>query len=92
MFCSKCGKEIPDDNSYCSECGNKVGVENTNFAFSRFSIDGMGKNADALRGNMVVFCGAVLTLLISLLFAGAEMFEISYSVLWTTQHMEISLF
>ncbi len=25
MFCSKCGKELPDDATFCSGCGNQVG-------------------------------------------------------------------
>lgn len=25
MFCSQCGKEIPDDSVFCPECGKKVG-------------------------------------------------------------------
>ena len=24
MFCSKCGKEIPDNSSFCQFCGNKI--------------------------------------------------------------------
>ena len=24
MFCSQCGKEIPNDSLYCSECGVKI--------------------------------------------------------------------
>jgi TM2 domain-containing membrane protein YozV len=27
MFCSKCGKQIPDDSVFCPECGAKVGVD-----------------------------------------------------------------
>ncbi|WP_243157431.1 zinc-ribbon domain-containing protein [Clostridium perfringens] len=23
MFCSKCGKEIPNESVFCPECGNK---------------------------------------------------------------------
>lgn len=92
MFCSKCGKEIPDGNCYCGECGNKVGEENRNFEFRGFRIDGLRKDVDALKGNMVVFWGAILTLLISVFFVGAKMLEVSYSVFWTTKYMEISLF
>ena len=25
MFCSKCGKELPDDSKVCPDCGNKLG-------------------------------------------------------------------
>jgi TM2 domain-containing membrane protein YozV len=27
MFCSKCGKQIPDDAVFCPECGTKVGAD-----------------------------------------------------------------
>ncbi|MGM9873695.1 MAG: zinc-ribbon domain-containing protein [Bacilli bacterium] len=29
-FCSKCGKELADDDIYCTACGNKVGHNQTN--------------------------------------------------------------
>ncbi|MDY3206829.1 zinc-ribbon domain-containing protein [Clostridium baratii] len=30
MYCSKCGKEIPDDSMFCSECGQRVEDNNQN--------------------------------------------------------------
>ena len=30
MFCSKCGKEIPDNSAFCSACGAQVGATAVN--------------------------------------------------------------
>ena len=30
MFCSKCGKEMPDNSAFCSACGAQLGVTGTN--------------------------------------------------------------
>ena len=30
MFCSKCGKEMPDNSAFCSVCGAQLGVTGTN--------------------------------------------------------------
>ena len=27
MFCSKCGKQLPDDSQFCSSCGYKIGTQ-----------------------------------------------------------------
>ena len=27
MYCSKCGSEIKEENSFCTKCGKKVDIE-----------------------------------------------------------------
>ena len=31
MFCSNCGKQIPDNSRFCENCGSRVGEEDTEF-------------------------------------------------------------
>jgi len=32
MFCSRCGKEVAEDNQFCQSCGQEVGAAATSFA------------------------------------------------------------
>jgi len=34
MFCSKCGKAIPDDSVFCPECGASLGKEQASLSSS----------------------------------------------------------
>lgn len=39
MFCSNCGKEIPDDSTFCPECGFKVGGAPVNKVAGNFDFN-----------------------------------------------------
>lgn len=91
MFCSKCGKEIPDEARFCTGCGAQVGGERKNLTISEFRLDGLKKRIDLLGNCKVYFFGGILGLIISIFFLGAEMFEVSYQ-LWSTHTESFTMF
>lgn len=92
MFCPKCGRENTDNASYCIGCGEKINGEKKMPEISGVSFNRVIKRMDTIKGSEKILFGAIIALVISMFFLGAEMFRISYTVLWSTQNTGFTLF
>lgn len=96
MYCSKCGKEIRDGDIYCGVCGTKV---NSEHAANTISGPGPTAKRDIIMErlgkvgeDMKVYLLCVLLPILSMLFMGNNMFEVSYDLFGYSNTLEYTMF
>ena len=65
MFCSKCGKEMPDTENFCSSCGKKTGetTENVSVRVTSEQVE-INKVKNKLTWEMIAGASAILTIIL----------------------------
>lgn len=72
MFCSKCGKELKETDGFCPRCGSKVGGKPQPEPQTK-----PAARIGGLQGHAGVYLTALVCLIISLVFLGHDMYELT---------------
>lgn len=95
MYCTKCGKEIKDGEMYCAVCGAKGGeTRSTNTAGDSTSVDlsGIKSRLENVEGDKAIMITAFIMPLVSMMFLGNEMFDVSYNVFGYENTLRYTMF
>ena len=92
MFCSKCGNEVKQTDTFCSKCGASIKDGANRGYIAGSQIDFQLPGVKNLHGNTItLFLGAIL-LLICACLAGTKAFQINYSVFFAAEKLELTMF
>lgn len=92
MFCAKCGNEIEQTDTFCSKCGASIkGDTHQGFIAGR-QIDFQLPGVKNLHGNAIILLLSAILLLICTCLTGTKAFQISYSVWFATETLELTMF
>lgn len=89
MYCSNCGKELQNGESFCSNCGTKAGaIKSGGFDFSKAeniqkAIEQIKDRLNGLGDHKKAYLSSICLLIISAFLVTKEMFQVSYTVFYT---------
>jgi len=66
MFCSKCGKQIPDDSQFCSSCGYKIVLIKNNNNYNDNAEKKEKHNINSKNSTLIVFTVIILIIIIGI--------------------------